>query len=77
CKLFVGGLSFHTTKEFIESEFSRFGELTDVYLPVQPDTGRPRGFGFVTFTDSRDAQAACDQINGKDFDGRTVTVNIA
>lgn len=64
CKLFVGGLSFQTDKELIETEFGRFGEVSDVYLPTAPDTGRPRGFGFVTYTKEGDAAAAVEEMNG-------------
>ena len=76
-KIYVGNLSFDTTKDDLESLFSRFGGVSDVHVPTDRDTGRVRGFAFVTM-DSRDAmQAAIEGVDGTDVDGRTVKVNEA
>ena len=59
-KMYVGNLSFNTTKEGLESFFSQYGSVTDTHLPEDRETGRPRGFAFVTM-DSKSAMDRCDQ----------------
>jgi len=76
-KLFVGSLSFSTTDKELENAFSRFGTVTEAKVINDRDTGRSRGFGFVTFEEDTAAQAAIDEMNGKMLDGRTITVNEA
>jgi len=76
-KVFIGNLSFDTRENDLRDDFEKFGEIKDVYLPSDRMTGRPRGFGFVTFTDGRDADDAVRDMDGRDIDGRRVTVNIA
>ncbi len=76
-KLFVGGLSFNTTDMALRDGFSRFGEIVEAKVILDRDTGRSRGFGFVTFTSSEAAQAAIAEMNGTDFDGRNIKVNLA
>jgi len=61
-KLFVGGLSWDTDDAGLRSAFEEFGEVTDAKVITDRDTGRSRGFGFVTFSDTADAQAAMDEI---------------
>lgn len=76
-KMYVGNLSFDTTKQDLETLFSEHGSVTDVHLPMDRDSGRPRGFAFVTM-DSKDAMnAAMTALDGKDVDGRTLKVNEA
>ncbi|RAP38304.1 RNA-binding protein [Candidatus Marinamargulisbacteria bacterium SCGC AAA071-K20] len=75
-KIFIGNLSFNTTKESLESEFSQYGEITETKLITDRDTGRSRGFGFVTFASADSLDAACEK-NGQDLDGRTLRVNKA
>jgi RNA recognition motif-containing protein len=73
-KLYVGNLSFNSTEEEIKAAFGQFGEVTSVTIIKDRDTGRSRGFGFV---EMENADAAVAQLNGKDFGGRTLTVNEA
>ena len=76
-KMYVGNLSFDTTKQDLETLFSEHGTVTDVHLPTDRESGQPRGFAFVTM-DSKDAMnAAMGAINGKDVGGRTLKVNEA
>jgi RNA recognition motif-containing protein len=76
-KLFVGGLSWNTTDETLHAAFARFGEVTEAKVITDRDTGRSRGFGFVTFNDPEQASAAISAMNGTDLDGRTIKVNEA
>ena len=76
-KLFVGGLSFNTTDDALREGFARFGEITEAKVITDRDTGRSRGFGFVTYTDEQAAQKAIAELNGTEFDGRNIKVNEA
>ncbi|MEO7296941.1 MAG: RNA-binding protein [Verrucomicrobiota bacterium] len=76
-KLFVGNLSFNTTENDLNDAFAAFGSVTETNLMMDRETGRPRGFGFVTMSSAEEAQKAIDGLNGKDMDGRALTVNIA
>ena len=76
-KLFVGGLSWNTTQEGLREAFERFGALEEVKIITDRDTGRSRGFGFVTFTDDAAAQGAIDELDGTSLDGRSITVSEA
>lgn len=76
-KMYVGNLSFETTKEDLETLFSEFGGVTDVHLPQDRETGRPRGFGFVTMDSQGAMDSAIEAIDGKTVDGRPLKVNVA
>ena len=76
-KLFVGNLSFNTTENDLNDAFAAFGTVTETNLMMDRETGRPRGFGFITMSSADEAQKAIDGLNGKDMDGRALTVNIA
>jgi cold-inducible RNA-binding protein len=76
-KLFVGGLSWNTDDDGLRSAFEAFGEVTDAKVITDRDTGRSRGFGFVTFSSSSDADSAMDAMNGAQLDGRNLNVNEA
>ena len=76
-KMYIGNLSFDTTKQDLETLFSQHGEVTDVHLPTDRDTGRPRGFGFVTMDSAQAMESAIKEIDGTDVDGRTIKVNEA
>ena len=76
-KLFVGGLSWNTTQDGLRDAFSKFGEIEDVHLATDRDSGRSRGFGFVTFSDPASADKAISEMNDKELDGRTLKVDHA
>jgi RNA recognition motif-containing protein len=76
-KLFVGNLSFNTTENDLQDAFAPFGTVTEANLMMDRTTNRSRGFGFVTMSTPEEAQKAIEGMNGKDIDGRTLTVNIA
>ena len=76
-KLFVGNLSFNTTENDLRDAFAEHGTVEEVKLMTDRDTGRPRGFGFVTMSTAEEAQAAINALNGKQLDGRALTVNVA
>jgi RNA recognition motif-containing protein len=76
-KLFVGNLSFNATQDQIQDLFAAHGAVTEVDLVKDKFTNRPRGFGFVTMESPEAAQAAIQAINGKEIDGRALTVNVA
>ncbi len=75
-KLYVGNLSFSTTQDAVEALFSNYGPVTEVALVTDRETGRPRGFGFVTMDDDG-ARQAIEALHGSELDGRTLTVNEA
>ena len=76
-KLFVGNLSFNVTENDLNDAFAAHGTVTETNLMMDRSTGRPRGFGFVTMSSAEEAQKAIDALNGKELDGRAITVNIA
>ena len=76
-KLFVGGLSWDTDDNGLRNAFERFGSLTEVKVILDRDTGRSRGFGFVTFDDPQAAQQAAEEMDGAELDGRNLRVNEA
>lgn len=76
-RLFVGGLSWNTTTEGLREAFSRFGTIVDAAVIPDRDTGRSRGFGFITFESAKDADAAVTAMSGGELDGRTLKVNHA
>jgi RNA recognition motif-containing protein len=76
-KLYVGNLSFNSTEASLRAAFGQFGTITDVYLASDRETGRPRGFAFVTFGTEQESQLAAEKMNGADLDGRPLTVNEA
>ena len=76
-KLYVGNLSFSTSEQRLRELFEEFGEVASASLVMDRDTGRPRGFGFVEFNNDDDAKNAINGMNGKNIDGRDLTVNEA
>ena len=76
-KLFIGGLSWGTTDASLGEAFEQFGEITEAKVITDRETGRSRGFGFVTFVDAAAADTAIAQMDGQALDGRTVRVNEA
>ncbi|MFN7560612.1 MAG: RNA recognition motif domain-containing protein [Prosthecobacter sp.] len=76
-KMYVGNLPFSATQEDIQSLFSQYGSVTDVFLPMDRVSGRPRGFAFVTMGTPEEMQAAINGLNGQDFGGRKLGINEA
>ena len=76
-KLFVGGLAWGTDDHGLNDAFAEFGEITEAKVITDRDTGRSRGFGFVTFTDGAAADTAISTMDGSNLDGRTIRVNEA
>jgi RNA recognition motif-containing protein len=76
-KLFVGGLSWGTDDEALRQAFSKFGEIAEAKVITDRETGRSRGFGFVSFASDNDAMSAMQEMDGKQLDGRTIKVNEA
>jgi RNA recognition motif-containing protein len=76
-KLFVGNLSFNTTENDLRDTFAAHGNVVEANLMMDRESGRPRGFGFVTMGTPEEAEAAIAALNGKSIDGRALTVNVA
>lgn len=75
-KLYVGNLPWSTAKEQLAELFQQYGEVEDSFIPLDRETGRPRGFGFVTL-ETQAAKNAAAALNNTDFMGRTIRVNEA
>ena len=75
-KIYVGNMSFDTTEDSLRSAFAAHGDVEEVAVITDRDTGRPRGFAFVTMPDN-EARVAIDALNGKELDGRTLNVSEA
>jgi cold-inducible RNA-binding protein len=76
-KLFVGGLAWATTESTLTDHFSAFGDVVEAKVITDRDTGRSRGFGFVTYGDPESASKAVEGLNGSELDGRPIRVDIA
>jgi cold-inducible RNA-binding protein len=76
-RLYVGNLSFNTSKDTLQEAFSAAGEVREIAMPTDRETGQPRGFAFVTMGSDQAASAAIAQLNGKSIDGRAIKVNEA
>src|SRR5438132_1983474 len=76
-KLFVGNLSFNTTENDLQDAFAAHGQVVQTNLMMDRDTGRPRGFAFVTMGSPEEAKKAMEALNGATMDGRALTVNEA
>lgn len=76
-RLYVGNLSFSTTRETLEAAFAAVGEVREIAIPTDRETGQPRGFAFVTMGSAQAATAAISQLNGSMLDGRPLKVNEA
>ncbi|VDO98853.1 unnamed protein product [Heligmosomoides polygyrus] len=75
--VYVGNLPYETTEDAIGSLFSQAGQVTNVRIVSDRETGRPKGFGFCEFSDEAGAQNAVNTFNGTDFNGRSLRVNFA
>ncbi len=76
-KIYVGNLNFRTTEDSLREAFMAYGEVQEVAVVTDRDTGRPRGFAFVTMPDDAQARAAIEALNGNEFEGRNLNVNEA
>lgn len=76
-KIFVGNLDFATTQDDLLALFSEVGPVTEVFLPSDRATGRPRGFAFVEYATAEAAEAAIERFEGHELGGRTLRVNSA
>ncbi|MBK1827281.1 RNA-binding protein [Haloferula rosea] len=76
-KMYVGNLSWDSTSEDLKELFSQYGEVSDVYVPTDRDSGRPRGFAFVTMGSKEAMEAAVKGVDGTEFQGRDLRVNEA
>ena len=76
-RLYVGNLAYSVTNETLESLFAQYGAVKSAQVIMDRDTGRSKGFGFVEMNSDQEALAAIEGINGKEHDGRTLTVNEA
>jgi RNA recognition motif-containing protein len=76
-KLYVGNLSYSVRDDDLQQQFSAFGSVQSAKVMMDRDTGRSKGFGFVEMSSPAEAEAAIQGLNGKNFGGRDLTVNIA
>jgi len=76
-KLYVGGIPYRTTEDELRTAFEEAGTVTSVSIISDRMTGRSRGFGFVEMADEAQAQAAVDRWDGKEYDGRMLSVSFA
>jgi len=76
-KLFVGGLSWDTTSAGLQDAFTACGDVTEAKVITDRDTGRSRGFGFVTFGNADSATRAIEELDGSQLDGRSIRVDRA
>jgi cold-inducible RNA-binding protein len=76
-KLYVGNLPYSVDQGQLQELFSEHGDVASVAIITDRDTGQPRGFGFVEYTNDADANKAIESMNGREIDGRTLTVNVA
>ena len=76
-KLYVGNLTFNATENDLRELFEQFGKPTEIGLVTDRETGRSRGFAFVTMSSAAEGTAAISALEGKDFQGRNLTVNEA
>jgi RNA recognition motif-containing protein len=76
-RLFVGSLSWDTDEDGLREAFGQYGTVVDAVVVKDRDTGRSRGFGFVTMEDRKDAAKAIDELHESELDGRNIVVNVA
>lgn len=76
-QIYVGNVSYNTNEESLTSLFSTYGEVDSVKLITDRETGRAKGFGFIAMPNDDEANKAIEELNGKEFDGRTLRINEA
>jgi RNA recognition motif-containing protein len=75
-KLYVGNFPYSVTEDQLRDLFEPYGEITDLAMIMDRETGRPKGFGFITFAQQQSAEKALE-LNGNDLGGRPLKVNVA
>ena len=76
-KIYVGNLNYSTTEDTIRALFSEHGAVEEIHIPTDRESGRPRGFAFVTMPNQSEAEAAIAAVNGQEIEGRKLNVNEA
>ncbi len=76
-KLYLGNLPFSASDEDIREAFSAYGTIEDLFIPLDRETNRPRGFAFITLADDDQARKAIEEMDGADLQGRNLRVNEA
>lgn len=76
-KLFVGKLSFDTTNDSLQALFAQYGKVVSAQVIIDRSTNQSKGFGFVEMEEQEAAQAAINALDGKEFEGRVIVVNVA
>ncbi len=76
-RLYIGGLPYATTEDILKEHFSQAGEVASVIIIKDKMSGRSKGFGFVEYVNEEDAKKAIEMFDGKEFEGRNLTVNEA
>ena len=76
-ELYVGNLAYAVTEQDLEQAFGVYGKVEKAKVILDRETGRSRGFGFVTFSSDREAKAAIEALDGQDLAGRSIRVNVA
>lgn len=76
-KIYVGNMNFQTSEEQLRDLFEQYGTVDEVAIINDRETGRPRGFAFITMANDEDGQRAIEELGGQEFDGRTLNVNEA
>ena len=76
-KIYVGNLSYESTEQDLREEFEAFGKVDSISVVTDRATGKPRGFAFVEMTNDDEAKEAIENLNGKEFSSRELTVNEA
>jgi cold-inducible RNA-binding protein len=76
-RIYVGNMSYSTSEQTLREKFEEFGSVDEVKIMTDRETGRPRGFAFVTMSNDAEASAAMEALNGQDLDGRALKINEA
>lgn len=76
-RLFVGGLSYTTDEETLKASFSQFGTVEKIHIPVDKETGKPRGFAFIDMATEEGAERAMETLDGSELDGRRMSIKEA
>lgn len=76
-QIYVGNMSYQTTEETLRALFAQYGEVNSVKIITDRETGRAKGFGFIGMDDNAAASTAIEELNGQEFEGRTLKINEA